>query len=268
VRVVAQALRNHKLPIHGKLRVYSSMKLVLVVLLASCGSSRREPVRVPSSQANDAAMVADGGSGVASTLVSVAVDATVPVDAALPFRPFVAPARIASPGAPTPQTKACRNTADADWAHERARELAALDAALRAKGGMVLATVLFSSAFDDSGYHQIGDVVRGGRGERFMVVAQQSLCPPDAPPLIGIDRGSEVFLALPQLKPKDVRKVSQCQPVCGGCGVEPPISTFVVEVPDGARFVGMRDVSVPIDVEVDLVSLDSNGVPKRCPPVP
>ncbi len=214
-------------------------------------------------------MVTDSGPSIAAEAPAAgATDGGATTVAALPFRPFVAPSPVVSPGKPTPRGKACRRTGEADLARERAREIAALDAALRKSGGMVLPTVQIPMEGDADGVRQLGDSIRGPSGERLLIVAMVGICHPSDVPTIAINRGAEVFVVVPQLRPTTLRTVSLCEPICGGCGRAPSTTTIAVEVPEGAHFVGTRDVTVPIAVQVDLVSRDAKGLPKACAPVP
>ena len=183
------------------------------------------------------------------------------------FRPFAAPKPIASPGAATAAVETCRTTGDADDRYERSREVAALDASLRADGGMLLRTY-------ELGYSEtreplrVGDIKRGINGERLMVIAELESCGDEGPTLVAIDRSGDVFIAVPAAKARQTRTVRLCGPVCRGCGTRPPRRTLVAEVPDDASFVGTRTVTFPIDVQVQFVALDEQGQPMECEKIP
>jgi hypothetical protein len=88
--------------------------------------------------------------------------------------------------APTTTSNACADAAPA----ERERERAALDAALRKKGGYVLALQTLAEYLDHDP-KDIGSIVRGRSGERFLVIG--SLPCGQRLPVFAIDADCAVF---------------------------------------------------------------------------
>lgn len=229
------------------------MRASIWIAIAACSKPRVEPQPSPP---------------VAIDASSIAVDAAVavaPVDAAIDapaaFRAFVPPQPMKLVAA-TPQATKCRTTGPVDVPREVGREVAALDAALRKKGSLLL-----PPAFHHAVGLPAGGVIRGPQGERWLVITTVESCGPPAID-VALDPNGDVYIVQRDLKPRQTRKVSLCQPVCRGCGAPPPPTTVVVEVPDVARLVDARVVEVPIDTRVVFFSHDAKGRPKQCQPVP
>ena len=238
------------------------MRVWIWIAIAACSKPRVEPPPSPPPIASaDAAIAVD-----AAVIANAAVDAAV-IDAPPAFRAFVPPQPMKLVAA-TPQGKKCRTTGPVDVQREVGREVAALDAALRKKGSMLLTPVFLDR-------HEIGlaadaragNVIRGPQGERWLAITTVNSCGPPAID-VALDPNSDVYIVQRDLKPRQTRKISLCEPVCGGCGKAPPPTTVVVEIPDGARLVDPRVVAIPLDTGVVFFSHDAKGRPKHCQPVP
>ncbi|MGE5182286.1 MAG: hypothetical protein ACM31C_09495 [Acidobacteriota bacterium] len=167
------------------------------------------------------------------------------------FRAYTPPAPLVSPGPATAQGEQCLPPDEKLVDFEEAREHAALDAELRAHGSMLIPARVFDER-DDRDEHPLGTVFRGPAGERLLVVGDTEGCDPHIP-LIGIDASRAVFVVRPVPRPKTKRTIQLCQPICGGCGAHMPVAV-VAEIPEGGHFVPERDVTFPIDVQVELVA--------------
>lgn len=172
------------------------------------------------------------------------------------FRAYTPPAPLVSPGPATDQGGACLPPDEKLVAREDAREQAALDAEMRAHGSMLIPAKVYEGRYD----HEEGTVFRGPAHERFLVVGETESCDPVLP-LIGIDASRAVFVVRPVPRPKTKRTITLCTPLCGGCGMHDPVAV-VVEVPDGAHFVSERDLTFPIDVQVEFAAASGQCEPR------
>lgn len=162
-----------------------------------------------------------------------------PADAAIALGDVSAPPLTLE--AATPDEKQCRNSDAADIDHERGRERAALDQALRAQGFTPLV-----AAFDRR-YTQ--PLVAGAR---WIDVTTLQECSPQLP-TVAMNAAHEVFIATPQLVPASQRTVHECMSSCyGHCGHPPSPVTVRAQVPADAKLVGPRMIKVPIDVAVSI----------------
>ncbi|MEZ4237590.1 MAG: hypothetical protein R3F59_15870, partial [Myxococcota bacterium] len=133
------------------------------------------------------------------------------------FRPYEPPPPLASPGRATPASAEC-----VDWSriapYELARQLAALDAWLRASGGLVLRPEVLQVCPDCG----IGDTVAGPAGQRWLVVTGGD-CVSDA--IVAMNAQHEVFQVVLDPKPRWHHSLRECTPTWTGCGGGPhPIS--------------------------------------------
>lgn len=169
------------------------------------------------------------------------------------YRPFVPPeprvleAPTRASDLPRDPELRCRDLPYEAVQHERERELAALDAALRRRGAMLLQPI----ARRVNGRR--GMVIRGPAGERFMIVAHRNTCGPLSP--VAIDDRGEVFVVHPTPRARQTRRIRVCRACEGGCGRAPESDLVLVEVPDGAHLGDPRMVEFPMDVEVTFDSI-------------
>jgi hypothetical protein len=179
-----------------------------------------------------------------------------------PFRPFVAPPALVSPGPATDATQQCRDGAAVVTDYEAGRERAAFDAELRKTGGMLLVATEDRRTAD--GAVKLGTTVRGPSGERWLVVGETNACG-EVYQTVAISAAHEVFVADPQPKALQQRIVSLCTPDCRlGCGNQHERHAVVVEVPKGAHLGAPRDVPFPIDVQVDADAFAPGGARIEC----
>jgi hypothetical protein len=185
----------------------------------------------------------------------VAVSSFAAADEAA-YRAFTPPPPLVL-AAPTTTSEACADAGPA----ERERERAALDAALRKKGGYVLALQTFGEYLDHDP-KDIGSIVRGRSGERFLVIG--SLSCGQRLPVFAIDTAGAVFQPTPIVKARSTRSLAECEPECGGCGHSMPPERIVAEVPAGAHLdpKGTRDVEVPMEIRVRVVPSKRRCVPR------
>ncbi len=162
------------------------------------------------------------------------------------FRAYTPPAPLVSPGAATPESEACRPPDPRLVDYETAREHAALDASLRAHGSMLIP----ARVFEQGDAPELGGVFRGPAGERLLVIGDTESCDPQIP-LVGIDKSRAVFVVRPVPRPQTKRTVQLCEPICGGCGMHRPVPV-VVEIPEGGHLGLERDLTFPLDVQVEL----------------
>lgn len=132
--------------------------------------------------------------------------------------------------------------------HEEARELAAIDRALRAKGYTPLALVSLQTHRPPQ---RVGDIVRGPDGERLMYIGRGSGCAPSPPP-VAMTKSHEVIVFGPQFVAKTNRTIRFCDSSCyKGCGM-PHVAYFGAEVPADAKLGQPQNLDVPIDTHISF----------------
>ena len=180
-----------------------------------------------------------------------------------PFRAFEPPPPLAL-GEPPEVSGKCSD--ESAFEQETTRETAALDASLRHDGGMLLSATLVPIGMRED-EPQEGTIMRGPKGERWLVVSETHSCNPYIP-RVAMSASHEVYQAMPQMKAKETRDVRLCSPICGGCGIQGEPAAVVVEVPAGAHLGATRAVTFSIDVALAFKALDEDGKPMRCMPPP
>lgn len=223
---------------------------VVISLIAVAGCSR--PVPEPQHHGTTATPTDAAGTsiGEAGTSIGEAPVDAMPDAAAIDAEPahaFVPPEPMTI-GEATPAGKKCRKAGAEDAAREYARETAALDIELRKQGSMLLPVEQSHSG------QEAGTIVFGPQGRRMLVVAIVQSC--GRPKLqFALASNGDVFRVLPTLRARKTRTVSVCEPICAAsCGMPSPRTALLVEVPAGARLVAGRNITVPIDLKVDLVA--------------
>ena len=165
---------------------------------------------------------------------------------------FATPPPLAPAGPATPASKKCRADADADAGREEAREAAALDAALRAQGFTPLYVVEGGTA---DGSHRGPSRSKQAHvipaGNVFQLPVGTIAGCGGTPPVVAMTASHEVFVAEPQLVPKQQRTVTECMNTCRGvCGANLPDHVALAQVPADAVLGAPREIKVPIDVQV------------------
>lgn len=235
------------------MRTHALEFLVGSALLAACGS---QPVKAPPGPAQpmpvDAGLVVDAATSAADVAPDAQeYEATAAPDER-PYRKLVLPPPLVL-AAPTPASSRCLapQREASVRTYEQRRQLAALDAAIRARGWTPLAVHAMPPA--DAGK---GGFVRGASDERLLPVASESGCMPE-PPVVAMNAQHEVFRVAWTLTARQTRTVKFCTDSCyGGCGM-PQQAMFGAEVPADAKLDLSKsqklDVHLDVTVEVGYV---------------
>ncbi|HEY1556972.1 MAG TPA: hypothetical protein VGF94_19190 [Kofleriaceae bacterium] len=228
------------------------MRTLLVVVALGCGASSPPPPE----PVHEAARVS-----VDAAVAPAPPDATAPIPVpSVPPEPpppaaFVPPAPLASPGPPPPSSSRCRDTIDNDLVREDAREVAAIDRALRARGFIPLDIAIRGGVVEAmQPPAPAGRSVHATRaGNHFeLAVDEINGCGGKAPS-VAMTTAHEVFVVTPRLVPRARRTVLECTNSCrGACGIARPASIVRAIVPPDAVLVDPRDLNVPLDVKVDF----------------
>ncbi|MFO0598017.1 MAG: hypothetical protein U0228_22130 [Myxococcaceae bacterium] len=132
--------------------------------------------------------------------------------------------------------------------------LAALARLLKAEG-----SVLLNAWWERLEAKPVGSLVRGPRGERWLVLDDANGCP-EAAPFVKLDRAGNVTWLVPTWHAAKTTEVPWCEPRCShGCGVPSPL-LLVAEVPEGARVATPQAMTVELEQDVRFTAQ-----PTDCP---
>lgn len=134
---------------------------------------------------------------------------------------------------------------------ERARDVAALDAALQQRGGHVLAPKILDAGQGGNA----GTTLTDGQGHHWLVVGDVNTCEGlDRDALWVIDGDGNVFVPQMTFQAKSTEQVTDCDPQpCGRCGIAPTMRAVAVEVPTAAsKLVKSHPVNVLMDHHVEV----------------
>lgn len=211
--------------------------LLLPVALALSCSTQRQPT-IGKSRSSDEA---------ASTSSTTSARETNE-----PYRPYRRP----PPRELLPATKkqdleqrgTCWQADESHFRHEEQRGISAIDAQARRDGGNLLAAQ-FHSVLAPGVPREVGSEFRGAKGERFMLVGEANTG--GTPPLFVINGDKEVYSVYGSAKGEKTVVIPSCSPIgCGGGGMATPRAPIVVEVPEGATFIGAKEVSASLETAV------------------